>query len=326
MVSKYDVFYYIALNENVRIGEIAKGLRRQEDHANIRKKVLELKDEGYIKVGKTIRAIPNDESKNLYNLITFCVKNRLSYNFLLRKTMADFIKAAAKKEFFTARDIKVNHQTFSLYITALEKYGLVLVVSRKPFVCKLLRHHFLKELLKFFDIELKFYHPKKQTLIPKIKKELRLFKRNVKIHGNVFIDLEKQNEVNFIHTSLSLEGNPITISDTEGIIFENIIPKRYKVKHIQEVTNYKKAVDSMIENAYEKKQLSLQLILEYHEMAMWHIQGAGEIRRQNVRIKGNPHFKTCEWRLLPKKLDSLMEKYVEFKSKKRKWAVFFYFS
>lgn len=318
MVSKYDIFYYIALNENVRIGEIAKGLHRQEDYANIRKKVLGLEKAGYIKANKTIRAIPSEKTKKLYHLITFCVKNSLSHNFLLRKPIIDFIKKAAKKEFFTSKDFKVNHQTFSLYTATLEKYGFLLIVSRKPFVCKLLRHHFLEDLLDFFGKKIDFYEPKQHSLIPKIEKELRFFKKSLRLYGNIFLEVERKDELHFIHTSLSLEGNPVTISDTESIIFKRVIPRKYDAKHIHEVANYKKAVDTMIEYARDKKKLTLQMIMEYHEKAMWHINGAGEVRKQNVRIKGNPHFKTCEWRLLPKKLDELMQKYSEFESKKKK--------
>ena len=326
MVSKYDVFYYIATNDNIRIGEIAKGLHRQVDYANIRKKVLELADEGYIKANKTVRAIPSEKTKKLYRLITFCVKNSLSYNFLLQKTIVDFTKKAAKKEFFSNNDIRINHQTFSSYVAVLERYGFVLVVSRKPFVCKLLKHHFLIDLVDFFGKNVTFYKTKQIQLTPKIKKELRLFNKNVKEHGNIFVDVERKDELNFIHTSLSLEGNPVTISDTEKIIFNNIIPKKYRLIHIQEVANYKKAVDSMIENARDKKKLTLALILEYHEKAMWHINGAGVVRKQNVRIKGNPNFKTCEWRLLPKKLAELMQKYEKFESEKHHLKEIIYFA
>jgi fido (protein-threonine AMPylation protein) len=316
MVSKYDIFYFIATNEST-IGAIAKGLHRQEDYANIRKKVLELEREGYIKNNKTITIFPNDKTKQLYRLLVFCIKNNISYNFLFRKPMLDFIKKAAKKEFFTMKDMNINHLTFNLYTTALERYGFLLIVSRKPFVCKLLRHHFLVDLLHFFKMKVNFYAPKQYSLIPKIKKELKTFTTLQKIHGNLFIDVEKKNELNFIHTSLSLEGNPITISDTEKIILNKVVPQKYQVEHIQAVANYKKAVDAMIEDAKEKKALTLPVILDYHRQAMWHIKGAGEVRKQNVRIKGNPHFKTCEWRLLPNKLAELLKKYKTFEAKKQ---------
>ena len=177
MVSKYDVFYFIATNENIRIGEIAKGLQRQEDYANIRKQVLELERKCYIKINKTIKIILSEKTKKLFGLLSFCIKNNISYNFLFRKPMLGFLRKAAKKEFFTMKDIGVHQQTFNLYTAALQKYGFLLIISRKPLVCKLLRHHFLSDLLDFFGFKIKFYIPKQPSLIPKIKKELRRFKR-----------------------------------------------------------------------------------------------------------------------------------------------------
>ena len=73
----------------------------------------------------------------------------------------------------------------------------------------------------------------------------------------------------------------------------------------------------MIENEKKKVKLDLPLILEYHKIAMSHIHGAGEIRKQNVRINLNPNFKACEWRLISLKLNELIEKYKEFISEKR---------
>ena len=49
---------------------------------------------------------------------------------------------------------------------------------------------------------------------------------------------------------------------------------------------------------------------------MAHIHGAGQIRKQNVKIKGNPKFKTCEWQLIPVKIKELLDKYSEFNNKK----------
>ena len=68
----------------------------------------------------------------------------------------------------------------------------------------------------------------------------------------------------------------------------------------------------MISNAKKKIRLDINLILDYHRLAMNHIEEAGKIRKQNVKIKLNPDFKTCDWQLIPSKIDSLMKKYGEF--------------
>jgi len=319
MTSKYDIFYVIAVKGEIRANEIVEALNKsKEEYKAIFNHIMELDKEKYIRRKNTIKLIHTERSKKLFQLISFCVRNSINYNLMFKKTMLDFLKKAAKKEFFTINHIKIHPQTFNFYVSALAKYGFMLIASRKPLKCKLLRHHFLIDLINFFNEKLIFYVPKQHSFIGEIKKELIKYRRNLKIHYTVLEDLENKEEINFIYSSLNLEGNPLTLPETQKLVLENIVPERQKLIHIQEVTNYKKAVDLMIANAKKKIKLDIQLILEYHRIAMFHIHGAGIIRKQNVRIKLNPSFKTCDWHLIPLKLDELIKKYNRFEAKKKK--------
>jgi Fic family protein len=210
------------------------------------------------------------------------------------------------------------------------KYGLLLLISKKPLKYKLLKHHFIFDLMEFFKKEIKFYQPKKKSYIKEIEKELRIYKRNLKLNYNIIQDIENKEEVNFIHYSLNLEGIPLTLPETQKLILDKIVPEKHKLEHIQATTNYKKAVDLMTHKTKSKVKLDLQLILEYHKTAMNHIHGAGELRKQNVKIRLNPNFKTCDWRLIPTKLNNLLEDYNKFISRKNnvndiiKFASFFH--
>ncbi|MBI5871618.1 Fic family protein [archaeon] len=318
MVSEYDVFYVIASKSELKVVDIVNALNKpKKEYQNIFNNILELEKKGYIKRNHAIKVIPNEKSKKIFNLISFCINNSINYNIMFKKTMLDFIQKASKKEFFTIKDIRVHPQTFNFYTSALSKYGLLLAVSKKPLKCKLLRNYFLDDLMKFFGKNPNFYTPKQHTFVKEIKKELKKYKRNLKIHYTVIENLEDKKEVNFIYSSLNLEGNPLTLPETQKLILKEIVPEKHKLIHVQEVTNYKKAVDLMITNAKKKIKLNQQLILEYHKTAMSHIHGAGIIRKQNVRIKLNPNFKTCDWHLIPLKLKELMVKYEEFEAKRR---------
>ncbi len=319
MVSKYDVFYVIATKGKIKVVDIIKALNKPErEYQNIFNNVLELEKLEYIKRANTIKVVHNENSKKLFSLISFCINNTINYNLMFKKTMLYFLHKASQKEFFTIDDIKVHPQTFNFYVSALAKYGFLLIISKKPLRCKLLRHHFLVDVAGFFGKKLQFYVPKQRTFIKEIKKEIRKYKRNLKIHYTVLEDLENKEEISFIYSSLNLEGNPLTLPETQKLILEDIVPEKHKLVHIQEVTNYKKAVDLMIANAKTKIKLNVELILNYHGIAMSHIHGAGVIRKQNVRIKLNPTFKTCDWPLIPLKLNGLMKNYDLFEAKKGK--------
>ncbi len=319
MVSKYDVFYVIASEGEIRPKDIAEAMNKPEsEYTAIFNHVIKLEKEGYVRRDRAVKVVPKSNSKKLFELISFCIKSRINYNLVLKKTMIKFILKAARKEFFTNDDVGVHPHTFSLYVNALSKYGLLFVMSRKPLKCKLLRHHFFKELAGFFGKKIEFYTEVKRSLTPEIEKELRKYRRNLRIEYAAVEDIEKKKEADYIYSSLNLEGNPLTLPETQKLILENILPEKRKLEHIQETTNYRKAVDLMMGNAKKKVKLDLGLILEYHKAAMSHVFGAGKIRKHNVRIKFNPDFKTCDWNLVPLRLDDLLEKYKEFENEKRR--------
>lgn len=319
MVSKYDVFYVVAAKGELSVIDIVNILNKpKKEYQNVFNNVRDLEKKGYIKRDKTIKIINNYRTQKLFNLISFCINNSINYNLMFKKTMLEFLQKASKKEFFRIDDVKSHPQTFKFYVSALAKYGFLLIGSKKPLRCKLLRHHFLVDLTSFFGKKLAFYKPKEHRFINEIKKELRKYKKNLKMHYTVIENLESKEEISFVYSSLNLEGNPLTLPETQKLILEDIVPEKHKVMHIQEVTNYKKAVDLMIANARKKIKLDIELILEYHRIAMSHTHGAGAIRKQNVRIRFNPSFKTCDWSLIPLKLNGLMEKYALFEAKKGK--------
>lgn len=318
MVSKYDVLYVIASHDPRRTNNILKALDKPaKDYQRVYNLLVQLEKEGFIQRKPDIVLIQNERTVGLLKLIKFCLDNRINYNLMLTDTMVRFLSQAAKVEFFTIKDVGVDPRTFNLYTTALSQYGLMLITSRKPLTCKLLRHHLIGDLLGHFCFEAEFYEPTDHDLTDLIRKELRTYKRNRRIHGPALADMEKKSKISLIYMSLRMEGNPLTLPETEKLILEDIVPEEHKMMRVQEVTNYEKAVDYMVSNAERKVPLDLQLILEYHKIAMDHIHGAGMIRQQEVKIKGNPKFKTCPWRHIPKRIRELMGSYDKFQSQKR---------
>lgn len=317
MVSKYDIFYVIALKGETKISDIIKDLNKtNEDYKTIFNQIVKLGREKYIERGKTIKVVHNEKSKKLFELITFCINNGINYNLVFSKTMLGFLLNAARKEFFTINDIKIHPQTFRLYVDALSDYGFLFIYSRKPLRCKLLRHHFFIDLTRFFGKKIQFYAPKRHIFINEIRHELKVYKKNLRIHPSLIRDAESRKKAKFIYSSLNLEGNPLTLPETQQLILDNVFPKTHDMTRIEEVTNYKKAVDLMIQNSKNKVRLSLSLIIDYHKIAMSHMAQAGQIRAQNVIIKNNPRFKTSDWHSINQKLNSLMVKYDMFESKK----------
>jgi len=136
----------------------------------------------------------------------------------------------------------------------------------------------------------------------------------------------------FIYHSLSLEGNPITLPETIKILKERLIPANLRTLDVDEVKNYQEAMSQMIRDANERKPLSLQLVLDYHKIAMKHLPDiAGSIRTIKVFIKGNKSFKVSSPENIRPELEKLFGKYNEFIKRKSvplqeilKFAVYFH--
>lgn len=321
MVSKYDVFYIIATKGQATVNGILQDLEKPKQHYNsVFNHLIELEKDGLILRKDGIKIINNKKSEQLFNIISFCVRNSMNYNILLKKSFVDFLIKAAKKEIFTIQDIHIHPQTFKFYIDALSGYGFLLVISKNPLRAKLLRHHFIIDIVKFFKKNILFYAPKKRNFIPYILKEMRKYRRNKRLHYSILESFERKKEVSFIYSSLNLEGNPITLPETQKLIFEDVLPENQKIMHVNEIVNYKRSVDLMISNIKKKVSLSLDMLLEYHKLAMNHIVEAGVLRKQNVKIKNNPLFHTSDWKDVQNKLNNLLVKYKTFISKKRNVA------
>jgi len=318
MVSKYGVFYIIATKGHATVSGILQELEKPKEYYNaIFNHLIELEKDGLVLRKDGVKIVHTKRSEQLFNIISFCVRNSINYDILLKKSFIDFLIKAAKKEVFTIRDIHIHPQTFKFYVDALSNYGFLLVISKNPLRVKLLRHHFIIDVVNFFKRGIMFYVPKKKDFIPYILKEMRKYRRNKRLHYSVLEGVERRKEAGFIYSSLNLEGNPITLPETQKLIFEDVLPEHQKIMHVNEVVNYKKAVDFMISNVKKRISLSMGLLLEYHRLAMGHIVGAGVLRKQNVKIKNNPSFHTSDWRDVPKKLNDLLVKYGEFISEKR---------
>src|SRR3989344_7548423 len=120
----------------------------------------------------------------------------------------------------------------------------------------------------------------------------------------------KEFEISFIYHSLSLEGNPITLSETFKILQDKIIPSNLKSLDVDEVKNYQEAILQMLQDSVQKKVLNIASVLNYHRIAMRHIPSiAGKIRTEEVYIKGNPNFKIIKAKNIKQELDALFEYY-----------------
>ncbi len=335
MVTKYDVFEIVYKNRApLKPIEVVKKFNKDRREYHVFHKYLrELTNEKLlIKKKDGFQADISKKTELLYNLILYCVKNGINYNLILDKNFAQFISDSLQKEEINFRNIKFNPRTTKKYLDILKRYGMILIISEKPLRAKVLFNVLLNNLLVYFEYHHLVITKSSKDYIFEIKKDLDIYRKLRKKNEAKYQRILNEFEISFIYHSLSLEGNPITLPDTIKILKDKLIPANLKTNDVDEIKNYQEALIQMFKDANERKPLSLQLILDYHRIAMMHHSYlAGNIRIIDVFIKGNPNFKVASPEKIKGELENLFERYNNFIKKKNvpleealKFAVYFH--
>ena len=320
MVTKYDVFEIVYKNRSpIKPIEVVKKLNKDErEYHVIHRYLRELANEKLlIKNKKGFQAEITEKSKLLYSLIYYCLNNGVNYNLLLDRNLAQFISRALQKEEINSKNVNLNPRTLKNYIEILNKYDLILIISEKPLKARIFYNVLLNNLLVYFGYKHSVITESFKSYIPKIKKELAIYRRLRKNNESKYQKIVNEFQTSFIYHSLSLEGNPITLPDTFKILKDKLIPANLSSVDVDEVKNYQDAMLQMLKDTNEMKPLSLQIILDYHRLAMRHKSHAGKIRSVNVFIRGNLNFKTTNPLEIKEELEKLFEKYNKFIKRKR---------
>lgn len=319
MVTKYDVFELVYKNRNpIKPIEIVKEFGKGKSSYNIIHRFLGrlVKENLLVKTKNGFQGKVSPKATQLHWIIQFCIHNNINYNLLLEKKLVDFLDLALRKGEITAKDSKLNARTMQKYVDFLSEKGMLLELSRKPLKVKIFYNTLVKNLLMFFNLKPKCKEIKIDYL-DKIAQELRKFKRLRSGDEQGYRRILDNLKVSFIHHSLSLEGNPVTLADTFKILKQKVIPKNLRTEDVDEIKNYQKALMEMIEDSLAGELLTVQTVLRYHQTAMSHdFKVAGKIRDYGVHIKNNPQFKIAPCKEIEGKLARLFEKYETFMEKK----------
>jgi fido (protein-threonine AMPylation protein) len=320
MVTKYDVFEIIYKYQHpIKPIEILKVLNKNErEYDNILRLINELMTEALIaKTPYGFQIKKTSKAKILYDIIYHCLSNDLNYNSLIDPNLIEFVSLALKRREITSKDVNLNPKTLKKYVDILNENSLSLIISEKPLRIKVFYNILLNNLLVYFGYKHEIITEDTSDYFEEIVRELALFKKLRKGKEQKYKQITEELEVYFIHHSLSLEGNPITLSQTRRILKDKIIPSNLRANDVAEVQNYQRAIFQMLQDSQNKRPLTIPTILNYHGLAMAHIpEIAGKIRKTEVYIQGNPNFKITKSQKLEAELNDLLKEYNDFINKK----------
>ncbi len=321
MVTKYDVFMELYEKGGPRkIVDIVQGLKQKKSEYDKIRKILEtlvgikliVKNEyGY-------ERSMNQKNQHLFEMLKYCIKNDVNYNELFDETVAKYLSKAFLKKSFGVKDIGLHARTFSKISSVLENNGFLVVLSRKPFKAIVPYNSFLGDIIVYFGHRPMVSRLKTDEYFDDIKKELAKFKRLIEDNNRKYQEILETFQIKFIHHSLSIEGNPITLRQTIKLLKDKIVPENLSVESVQEVQNYQKAFLQMIQNVRDELPLSKDSMLNYHFIALQHKpEWAGKIRDDHVTIRGNVDYKVAHYKDVDSLLDKLVKRYNDFLNVKK---------
>ncbi len=321
MVTKYDLFEVIYSKGKLMSVVDFLGFFKKNNYQYhvFYQMLLDLEKDGVIaNTKKGFQAVRSVRSDLLYQLILYCIKNGINYNYLLDKNLTLFVSLALQKSKFSFKDFKINQRTYKKYLDILSRSGLCIILSRRPLVGSIPYNSYLRDLLSYFGHVVLVAKRKNQSFYEDIEKEMKKFKRLVTLDERKYAKFMNEFKIKFIYHSLSLEGNPITLTDTISLIKNDITPKDARYEDVQEVKNYQEAVELMLLECGERKILTKSLVLNYHYLAMRHkSQIAGRLRLVPVHIQGNPEYKVGVVEELDDRVDELLMEYNIFLARKK---------
>ena len=295
MVTKYDVFFelYKSGNSKGTIDIVKVFKQKKTEYQRIRKildtlvgmKLIEKNKYGY-------QATMNAKHQHLFDMLKYCIKNGVNYNELFNESVAKYLSKAFLKKSFGMKDLNLNAKTVSKVSNILEKNGFLLVLSRKPFKAVVPYNSFLGDLVVYYGHHPMVTKKKEDEYFDEIQSELSKFKKLRVSNVRKYQELTETYQIKFIHHSLSIEGNPITLAQTFKLLRDKIVPENLSMESVHEVENYQKAFSKMIENVQDNSAITKENILNYHFIAMQHkTEIAGRFRDDRVIIRGHLEYK-----------------------------------
>jgi Fic family protein len=118
---------------------------------------------------------------------------------------------------------------------------------------------------------------------------VELLRRESKLDSATLDRLREEWQVEQIHETLGIEGNPLDVNETQLILMRGIAIPGFSARDVHEVLNMRAALDYLESLASSERMISEQEIREIHSLIVGDAAGAGSYRTTDVEISGASH-------------------------------------
>ena len=286
MPTKYDVFAKITEKAPCKIRDLGF-----ESPVYIH--ISKLEASGWIhKKNNLLTPIKNKETTTAFHIIKYCLNHGLSYNTFFKKSMRLILEHLPSSLPKLRPEALKNKKEIYDILRYLENNQFILKHSIKPALGRILKHQVFDNLYNMYGIEPNTKSPEKTEFIQKI---LRLKTEPI----NPF----QKETFSFLTGSVQLEGSTMTEGDTEELLLHDIYPNK-PAKDIQMVKNLNESLKYILNN--KDADITPESVKEINKCAMFSLHAnAGEYKKNQNKIQGNPSFKTAR----PEEVPSLMQEF-----------------
>ena len=132
------------------------------------------------------------------------------------------------------------------------------------------------------------YRPEFQSTFERLYEKLTVLKQSRPLPGIALQKIKESLTIEWTYNSNSIEGNTLTLRETQMVLQEGITVKGKSLREHFEAKNHEKAIDylySLVDESYTLRSID---ILSLHELVLRMIEDefAGRIRNGGVRITG----------------------------------------
>lgn len=147
------------------------------------------------------------------------------------------------------------------------------------------------------------------NLLSRIEGKKRELDRHRPLNPSIVAKLKEQFLIEWTYNSNALEGNTLSLQETELVINRGLTIGNKSLKEHFEVINHKECIETVERFIEKREELSIQFIRQLHEIILKNIDDyhAGSFRKTNVRILGAVHIPPDAG-----KVERLMEEYIQW--------------
>ena len=299
MPTKYDVFAEIVEKAPCK----PKDLRfKTSIYAQVNSLVLQ----GWIKKTKqgVLNPIRNKETEFIFSILKWSLKNNLNYNFWFSENLPNILRVLSKSmPKINPKELSNNKKTQEI-INFFEGNQFLILWKRKPKLGTLLNHSMFDLIMEKEDIKKKI--KEKYLSYIELSKEIsRISKKEINPFDIKIFE--------FLSGSAQLEGSTVSIGETVDLILKSIYPDKPN-EDIQMVKNLNEALHFVIDNL--DKDLTVENLKEINKRCLFSLhKGAGEFKKTQNKILGNPNFKTTSPEKVVIELEKLCGEFNKIKTR-----------